>query len=165
MTILLDIDGVLVTTPGWKQTEILADGFMKFNKAASENLAILFKETNAAIVLTTTHRINFDESQWKEIFKTRGLNFQKISKVNDKTKIEQLADRATEIDEWVKQFGQNENYVIIDDDLSLGSLTTEIKERWVSTKPLIGFDKDAKEKALAIWEKMKQQNKNSKRSG
>jgi hypothetical protein len=84
MTILLDIDGVLVTTPSWTQTEILADGF---------------------------------------------------------------------IDEWVKQFGQNENYVIIDDDLSLGSLTTEVKERWVSTKPLIGFDKDAKEKALTILQK------------
>lgn len=153
MTILLDIDGVLVTTPGWKQTEVLADGFMKFNEAASENLALLFKETNAAIVLTTTHRINFDEPQWKEIFKTRGLNFHKITKINAKTKIEQLADRATEINEWMKQFGQNENYVIIDDDLSLGSLTTEIKERWVSTKPLIGFDKDAKEKALAILKK------------
>lgn len=153
MIILLDIDGVLVTTPGWKQTEILADGFMKFNEAASENLAMLFQETSSEIVLTTTHRINFDESQWKEIFKTRGLNFQKITKVNNKTKIEQLADRATEISEWVKQFGQNENYIIIDDDLSLNNLTTEIKERWISTKSLIGFDKEAKGKALAILKK------------
>lgn len=46
MTILLDIDGVLVTTPSWKSTEQLSDGFMKFNENAADNVAILFKETN-----------------------------------------------------------------------------------------------------------------------
>jgi len=150
MTILLDLDGVLVTTPSWKPTEQLSDGFMKFNETAAENLAIVFKETNASIILTTTHRINYDEAKWKEIFKTRGLNFQNITKLNDKTKVEQLVDRATEIKEWVEQFGTKVNYVIIDDDLSINGLSDEIKARWVSTKPLIGFDKDAKAKALYI---------------
>ena len=150
MTILLDIDGVLVTTPSWQPTEQLSDGFMKFNQAAVENLAVVYKETNASIVLTTTHRINFDEAKWKDIFRTRGLNFQTITKLNNKTKIDQLADRATEIREWVEQNGQNENYVIIDDDSSLNGLTDDIKERWVSTKQLIGFDKDAKVKTLNI---------------
>jgi rubrerythrin len=150
MTILLDIDGVLVTTPSWQPTEQLSDGFMKFNQAAVENLAIVYKETNASIVLTTTHRINFDEAKWKDIFRTRGLNFQTITKLNNKTKIDQLADRATEIREWVEQNGQKENYVIIDDDSSLNGLTDDIKERWVSTKQLIGFDKDAKVKTLNI---------------
>jgi len=150
MTILLDIDGVLVTTPGWKQAEHLADGFMKFSETAVSNLAALYKETNAAIVLTTTHRINYSESQWKEIFKRRGLNFQTISKINDKTEISQLPDRATEIKEWTKSNSIDNNYVIIDDDLSINSLDDSIKERWVATKPLIGFDKEAKEKALLI---------------
>ena len=155
MTILLDIDGVLVTTPSWKPTERLSDGFMKFNETATENLALLFFETNASIVLTTTHRINFDETEWKEIFKTRGLNFQNISKLNNKTSIDQLVDRATEIKEWVEKFGRNENYVIIDDDLSINGLSNDIKERWVSTRPLIGFDKDAKNKALYILKENK----------
>ncbi|HEY1054896.1 MAG TPA: HAD domain-containing protein, partial [Emticicia sp.] len=83
MIILLDIEGVLVTTPSWKPTEQLSDGFMKFNENAAENLAILFKETNASIVLTTTHRISFDETKWKEIFKKRGLNFHTITKLNN----------------------------------------------------------------------------------
>ena len=155
MTILLDIDGVLVTTPSWKPTEQLSDGFMKFNETATENLALLFIETNASIVLTTTHRINFDETEWKEIFKTRGLNFQNISKLNNKTSIDQFVDRATEIKEWVENFGQNENYVIIDDDLSINGLSNDIKARWVSTRPLIGFDKDAKNKALYILKENK----------
>jgi hypothetical protein len=150
MTILLDIDGVLVTTPSWKPTEQLSDGFMKFNETATENLAILFMETNASIVLTTTHRINFDETQWKEIFNTRGLHFHTITKLNSNTRIDQLVDRATEIKEWVEQYGEQENYVIIDDDLSINGLPNEIKERWVSTRPLIGFDKDAQAKALYI---------------
>jgi hypothetical protein len=149
MTILLDIDGVLVTTPSWKQVEHLSDGFMKFSDVAVSNLATLYEVTNASIVLTTTHRINYSESQWQEIFKFRGLNFETISKLNGKTEISQLLNRATEIKEWVKN-NLDKNYVIIDDDLSINSLEDSIKERWVSTKPLIGLDKESKDKALQI---------------
>lgn len=87
MTILLDIDGVLETTPTWRQTEIHSDGFMKLNEKALENLSILHKRTNASIVLTTTHRIKYDEDKWKEIFKLRGLHFETISKLNNKTEL------------------------------------------------------------------------------
>jgi hypothetical protein len=150
MTILLDIDGVLITTPSWKQIEILSDGFMKFSDNSVLNLAMLYEETNANIVLTTTHRINYSEKKWKEIFKFRGLNFQMITKLNDKTEISQLLNRAMEIKEWVKKNPLENNYVIIDDDLSLNSLDDSIKKHWVATKPLIGFDKESKVKALQI---------------
>ncbi|MCB9261331.1 MAG: hypothetical protein H6607_02990 [Flavobacteriales bacterium] len=150
MTILLDIDGVLETTPTWRQAEIYSDGFMKLNKKALENLLILHKRTNASIVLTTTHRINYDETKWKEIFRLRGLNFETISKLNNKTEISQLLDRGTEIKEWVEKKGEGQNYVIIDDDQSINALPEYIKERWVATRPSIGFDKDALEKALLI---------------
>jgi len=150
MTILLDIDGVLETTPSWRHAEIHSDGFMKLNNKALENLSILHKRTNASIVLTTTHRINYDETKWKEIFKLRGLNFETISKLNNKTEISQLSDRGTEIKEWVENQGEEQNYVIIDDDLSINALPEFIKERWVATRPSIGFDKEALEKALLI---------------
>ncbi|MBK8672891.1 MAG: hypothetical protein IPN93_07865 [Bacteroidetes bacterium] len=150
MTILLDIDGVLETTPIWRQAEIHSDGFMKMNEKALENLSILYKRTNASIVLTTTHRINYDETEWKIIFKNRGLIFDTISKLNDKTKISHLADRGTEIKEWVERIGKNINYVILDDDKSINALPENIKDRWVSTNPLIGFDKESLEKALRI---------------
>lgn len=150
MTILLDIDGVLETTPTWRQAEIHSDGFMKLNEKALENLSILYKRTNASIVLTTTHRINYDETKWKEIFRLRGLNFATISKLNNKTEISQLLDRGTEIKEWVEQKGEEQNYVIIDDDQSINALPEYIKERWVATRPSIGFDKEALEKAILI---------------
>ena len=150
MTILLDIDGVLETTPSWRQAEIHSDGFMKLNEKALENLSILHKRTKASIVLTTTHRINYDEKKWKEIFKLRGFNFETISKLNDKTEISQLVDRGTEIKEWVENKGEGQNYVIIDDDQSINALPEYIKERWVATRPSIGFDKEALEKALLI---------------
>ncbi|TAF71994.1 MAG: hypothetical protein EAZ53_17175 [Bacteroidetes bacterium] len=119
MIILLDIDGVLETTPNWRQAEIYSDGFMKLNEKALENLSRLYKRTNASIVLTSTHRINYSETKWKEIFRIRGLNFEKISKINERTEINNLPDRATEIKEWVENKGRNLNYVIIDDDISL----------------------------------------------
>ena len=106
MIILLDIDGVLETTPSWGRAEIHTDGFMKLNENALENLSILHKKTNASIVLTTSHRINYDETKWKEIFRLRGLNFDSISKLNNKTEISQLLDRGSEIKEWVEKKGQ-----------------------------------------------------------
>ena len=150
MTILLDIDGVLETTPPWKRPEMLDDGFMKLNENALKNLSILYKMTNASIVLTTTHRINYDIDQWKAIFNTRGLNFETITKINDKTEISQLLDRGTEIKEWVDREGINLNYIILDDDHAIHALPNSIKERWVATIPTIGFDKTALEKALRL---------------
>jgi HAD domain in Swiss Army Knife RNA repair proteins len=97
MTILLDIDGVLVTTPSWQIPDRLDDGFMQFNVTAAQNLLVLYEKTNADIVLTTTHRINYTIEQWHDIFKLRGFDFKNISKINDKTSIETLGNRATEI--------------------------------------------------------------------
>ncbi len=71
MTILLDIDGVLETTPPWKHPEMLDDGFMKLNENALKNLSILHKKTNASIVLTTTHRINYDIDQFQPLVLTK----------------------------------------------------------------------------------------------
>ncbi len=90
MIILLDIDGVLVTTPSWRVSEQLGDGFMKFNEQATKNLSKLFEETNASIILTTTHRISYSIEKWYDIFKLRGLNFENISKINERSSIVSL---------------------------------------------------------------------------
>jgi 16S rRNA C1402 (ribose-2'-O) methylase RsmI len=150
MTILLDIDGVLVTTPSWQIPDRLGDGFMQFNATAAQNLLVLYEKTNADIVLTTTHRINYTIEQWHDIFKLRGFDFKNISKINDKTSIETLGNRATEIQEWVEKQDENENYLVIDDDTSINRLSNEIKVRCVQTKPLLGFDDNALQKALSI---------------
>src|SRR5689334_7817100 len=143
MIILLDIDGVLVTTPSWRATEILADGFMKFNDNAAANLQRLITETEADIVLTSTHRVNYSIETWKNIFRQRGIVTNSISKVNEKKSIETMLDRATEIKEWFDSGGHKYNFVIIDDDLSLHGLPAAIKSKCVMTSPLIGLNEEA----------------------
>lgn len=150
MIILLDIDGVLVTTPSWRATDILADGFMKFNENAAANLQRLIIETEADIVLTSTHRVNYPIETWKAIFRKRGILTNSISKFNEKTSIETTLDRATEIKEWFDNGGHKYNFVIIDDDLSLNGLPAVIKSKCVMTSPLIGLNEEATNKALKI---------------
>jgi 16S rRNA C1402 (ribose-2'-O) methylase RsmI len=150
MTILLDIDGVLVTTPSWRNTEILADGFMKFNEKAATNLQRIIIETEADIILTTTHRINYSIDTWKDVFKQRDILTNSISKLNDKTSIQAMSHRATEIKEWFDNGGYKHNFVIIDDDLSLNSLPAVLKAKCVITRPLIELDEEATNNALKI---------------
>ena len=150
MTILLDIDGVLVTTPSWKAAEQLPDGFLKFNDRASRNLARLIDATNASIVLTTTHRISFTVDKWKELFRARGIHVESIKKLNEVTSVNGMSRRSVEIKEWVDKQDKNEKFVIIDDDLSINNLPAEIKKKCVLTKSLIGLDEDGVDKALNI---------------
>lgn len=149
MVILLDIDGVLVTEPAWKKVETGLDGFMLFNKRSAENLAFILAATNAAVVLTTTHRISFSVERWLEIFSLRGIEINNISKLNTKQSLAEMQDRGTEIKDWVDNNGY-ENYVIIDDDPSINNLPNAIKQRWISIKPYVGIDEEAKQKALDI---------------
>jgi hypothetical protein len=148
--ILLDIDGVMVTTPSWQSVELMPDGFMKFNDRAVKNLKELFRQTNAELILTTTHRVSFSEERWLEILKVRDLHVRSVAKLNDRRELSQLPDRATEISEWFEQGGKNTNFVIIDDDSSINKLSDELKTHWVQTKPLIGFDEASLQQALRI---------------
>ena len=150
MTILLDIDGVLVTTPPWKDVEIGKDGFMLFNKASAQNLADILTETNAAVVLTNTHRVNYSIEKWKAIFKERGISINVLTKINDVTAIDDMQDRRLEVIQWVELNGQEKNYVILDDDPTLNNLPSFMKNKWITTKPFVGIDDEVKRKTLKV---------------
>jgi hypothetical protein len=150
VVVLLDIDGVLVTTPPWRAVESEADGFMKFNSSAAKNLARIFDETQAAVVLTSTHRINYSIEEWKAILNARGIVPSSIAKINDLAALDLMPARGLEIEAWVSKGGHKENYVILDDDLSINGLSDEIKSRFVQTSPLIGLNEEATLKALAV---------------
>jgi len=150
MTILLDIDGVLVTTPSWQKPEFLSDGFMKFNDSSAKNLAFILDKTKASIVLTTTHRTNHSIDNWKTLLANRGIVTSEITIINNKTSLTEFSDRLTEIKEWVHLYGDHNKYVIIDDDSSLQDLPMAIKSNWVKTSPLIGLDDEATDKVMAI---------------
>jgi hypothetical protein len=150
MVILLDLDGVLITTPAWRAVETEPDGFFKFNARATANLAALLAATNAAVVLTTSHRLNYSLAQWAAFFHARGLVPTAITKVNNRNTLPPAGSRAAEIAVWVAQPGAPANYVVVDDDLSLHDLPASIKNRCVITKPLLGLDADAAQRALHI---------------
>ena len=150
MVILLDLDGVLITTPAWRAVETEPDGFCKFDARATANLAALLAATHAAVVLTTSHRLHYSLAQWTAFFHARGLVPAAITKVNDRTTLPPAGSRAAEIAAWVAQPGAPANYVVLDDDLSLHGLPPAIKNRCVITKPLRGLDADATQRALHI---------------
>jgi len=149
MKILLDFDGVMVTTPVWQKVEHLDDGFMAFNESCVEKLADVLFATSADIVLTTTHRIHYNEKQWHQILYTRGVMTDSISKINQARTFTDLSIRCIEVLEWVTA-NPNENYVIIDDDKSLRDLPIEIKDRWVETKFHKGLTEKGSKQALSI---------------
>jgi hypothetical protein len=150
MVILLDLDGVLITTPSWRAVATEPDGFFQFNARATANLAAILAETHAAVVLTTSHRINYSLAEWNVFFRTRGLFPSAISKVNDLTTLPPSGSRASEIAAWVAAQGERTNYVVLDDDLSLHGLPAALKRRCVITKPLLGLDADATQRVLHI---------------
>ena len=83
--ILLDIDGVLVITPGWKKMEINSDGFMEFNTRAAHNLSKIIADTSADIILTTSHRKSYPLSTWKKIMTKRGIEIRNLTSIDNYT--------------------------------------------------------------------------------
>jgi len=148
MTILLDIDGVMLPQTS-DDIPTLADGFRAFTEIAAANLAHLVYTLDAHIVLTSNHRVSYTAKKWVELFQTRDIDIKEVAFIND-LPFNKMMDRATEIKEWVQQHGANTNYVILDDDYSLNTLPEYIKRRWVATDPSVGFDDDAANKALGI---------------
>lgn len=149
MKILLDFAGVMVTTPTWRPVEQLDNGFMRFNSTCSQNLAEILEKTQADIVLTTTHRIHYDNETWRELLHNRGITTNQVSKVNDAAKFTELGNRCEEVLEWVANH-PNENFVIIDDDKLLRGLPDQLKAKWVATNFHSGLTEGLKKQALDI---------------
>lgn len=133
----------MVTTPPWKPACILEDGFMAFNPNAVENLKYVLKETNAAIVISSSHKNKYSLHQWRNIFIHRGIVAKDIRCVP-----QQSFSRIEEIIVYVSDI--TENYVIIDDDKSLNDLPVHIKDRLVLTSSLIGLDSEGAKEAVRI---------------
>jgi diphthamide synthase subunit DPH2 len=146
MLILLDIDGVMVQAAPWKRVELLNDGFSSFNDRAVSGLQRIISGTNASIVLTTSHKYKYTLSQWKDIFKHRGI-IVSIDRLEDNNN---FLSRKEEILRWVSKNRNIEDYVIIDDDKSLNGLPSNIKEKLVQTSPLIGLTEENALSAIDI---------------
>lgn len=149
MLIFLDIDGVMVPAKGWKSPELLNDGFPAFSSRASHILQHLISE-NTTVILTTSHKSNYTIDEWKDIFRKRGINVEKIKSLENNA---DNLSRKDEILNWFSTNGIHENFAIIDDDKSLNSLPPFLKENLVLTSPVIGLTEEHLENIRVILNK------------
>lgn len=149
--IILDLDGVLVTTPPWRRDELDVDGYSKFNDNAIENFNMLTNNLNFELWLISDRRKGKTLEQFNEIFKNRNINCQLTGMVP-------VYGYLTRLEELNKFLVENEieNYILIDDDNSLEGL--QDKSSWVKTKPLIGFGTEELNESKLKTLKWKQKN-------
>ena len=150
MLILLDIDGVMVPTTSWKPTEILSDGFANFSARAITNLQTIIYNTGASILLTTSHKSRYSNSEWEEIFKRRGI----VTNINTLEPNEDNLNRKEEILRWFTKTSISESFVILDDDKSLNGLSSNIKNKAIVTSGTVGLTNDQAKRAIDILQKV-----------
>jgi hypothetical protein len=151
MLILLDIDGVLVPANPWKKPEFMQDGFPVFNARSVQALQKILSETNASVLLTTSHKTKYNVSQWRDLLKLRGINPKKIQRLSTNSL------QTTRVDEILDWYGTKhtpgEDFVIIDDDKMLNGLPPDIKNKLVLTSPSIGLTDELADEAISILRK------------
>jgi 16S rRNA C1402 (ribose-2'-O) methylase RsmI len=148
MLILLDIDGVMVPANSWKKPEFHDDGFPMFSVKSVHALQKIISETNATVLLTTSHKAKYSLSKWRDIFKSRGISVNGITRL---TKNDINSNRKDEILNWYQsKHKPNEHFVIIDDDKLLNGLPNSIKENLVLTSSSVGLTDELADNAISI---------------
>lgn len=151
MLILLDIDGVMVPANSWKKPEFMDDGFPMFNSRSVKALQRILSETNASILLTTSHKTKYNASQWRDLLKSRGISPKRVQRLSTNSLV---TTRKDEILEWyIKKHVPNEEFVIIDDDKMLSGLPEGIKNNLILTSPSVGLTDDLADEAISILQK------------
>jgi hypothetical protein len=148
MLILLDIDGVLVPANSWKKPDFMEDGFPVFNPGSVKAFQRILSETNADVMLTTSHKGKYDVSQWRNLLRLRGINPKSVQRL---TSSSLQTSRKDEILDWyATKHIPNEEFVIIDDDKMLNGLPADIKDNLVLTSPSIGLTDELANEAISI---------------
>jgi hypothetical protein len=148
MLILLDIDGVMIPANSWKKPEFHDDGFPVFNPKSVSALQKIISETGASLLLTTSHKSTYNLTQWRSMFKSRGI---KVKHINCLSSDSLTSNRKDEILTWyTTQRVPNEEFVIIDDDKLLNELPANIKNNLVLTSPSVGLTEELAENAISI---------------
>ena len=142
--LILDLDGVLITTPSWKPDPLNSDGYSDFQKSAVGNLNQLLDSAEFEIWLSSSRRTQKSLMEFNNIFANRGIN-QVINGF-----LPELPVKSSRLDEIQNFLGtlNSSNYLIIDDDKTLGDLKPKQKNSWIQTEPLIGFNQEKLSEAL-----------------
>ena len=134
MRVFLDIDGVMVHGNPNKRVEMAEDGFYVFLDEAVDVFNTIPVEE---IILSTSHKNRFTLEQWNELLKNRGLQFDKVSRIESESL---TRSRRDEIMWWIAKRSYDTNEIIIlDDDKTLNGLAPFLKERVVLTSSFRGL--------------------------
>ncbi len=146
LTVILDLDGVLITTPPWKADVLHEDGYSAFNQTCVDCFNELLKGLDAEVWLISTRRKNKSLSEFQAVFHARGILAPLAGLVpvyGDEM------DRKDEVLRFVR--GNNiQHYLIIDDNTVLRQLPRAVKNRWVETQYLQGFNQAKLEEARQL---------------
>ncbi len=149
--IILDLDGVLITTPTWKADQMDVDGYSGFNKKCVENFNKLTEDLECELWLASTRRMNKTLQEFREIFINRNI---KTDIKGFLPKGDYKISRLIEIEAFLSHEPIN-NFLILDDDSSLHNLEEKYKKYWVQTSLLVGFNseklKEAQEIIKTLW--------------
>lgn len=136
--LILDLDGVLITTPPWKADEMDSDGYSKFNESCLTNLNELLTLYDFDIWLSSTRRTLKTIEEFNLIFKFRNIK----KPIKGYLPIYPWCkNRKEEILTFIDEF-EISNYLIIDDDKSLNGLEQNYKDNLILTDLMKGFDRD-----------------------
>ncbi|WP_299683084.1 HAD domain-containing protein [uncultured Tenacibaculum sp.] len=142
--LILDLDGVLITTPPWKSDTIHIDGYSDFNQNCVSNLNKLLEYADIEIWLSSTRRLRKTLSEFNQIFRNRKIQ-KEIS--GFLPAYENCKNRREEVLRFLLDYHIND-FIILDDDKSLNSLKEEIKQKLILTELTIGFNSEKLKEAL-----------------
>ena len=152
MLIYLDIDGVMVPANSWRKLEILKDGFPEFSTRAVNALNKILSKSNADIVLTTSHKHIYNLEEWISILKNRNINIETISRLPEN---KNHLNRKDELLNWFTDNNNlGKNFIIIDDDKSLNSLPTVLKDKLIQTSASVGLTDYLADETIKLIDKL-----------
>lgn len=134
MKVFLDIDGVMVHGNPQRSVEIAEDGFYVFMTRAID----IFNQIKTdEIILSTSHRNRFSVDEWIVLLKNRGLQFSTLTKMEY---FGSYISRREEIEKHIQIHHLHpEEILILDDDKSINSMSSALKERAVVTQSFLGL--------------------------
>jgi len=147
--IFLDLDGVLITTyPMWKEDELDADGYSRFDPVALKNFQTLLEwAPQLRIIISSSRRVGKTLEQIEAIFAFRGIKKKvvellPVSFTESKTRGEEIYDFLCD--------NPIERFLIIDDDYTILKMNRQMSAFSVLTEYQIGFDKNKLAEAQMI---------------
>ena len=146
LTVILDLDGVLITTLHTQPEVLHADGYSDFNADCVANFNALLDGIDAEIWLISMRRKTKTLAEMQTIFANRGIVAPLVGMV---PVYDEDMKRNHETVRFIRE-NNLEHYLIIDDNTVLRQLPRVMKTRLVQTHYLLGFNREKLEEARRV---------------